>query len=55
MKLGKSRQYEAIAEKLQILADEKHATALKRQARQIQARQRALAKHRSLIKNKKQK
>lgn len=55
MKLGKSRQYAAIAEKLQILADEKHATALKRQARQIQARQRALAKHRSLIKNKKQK
>lgn len=44
MKLGKGRQYQAIAEKLQILANEQHAAALKRQARQIQARNRASVK-----------
>lgn len=44
MKLGKGRQYQAIAAKLQILADEQHAVALKRQARQIQARNRASVK-----------
>ncbi len=44
MKLGKGRQYQAIAQKLQILADEKYAVALKRQARQIQARNRAAVK-----------
>ncbi len=44
MKLGKGRQYQAIANKLQILADEKYAAALKRQARQIQARNRAALK-----------
>lgn len=44
LKLGKSRQYQAIAEKLQILADEQHAVALKRQARQLQARNRAALK-----------
>ncbi len=44
MKLGKGRQYQAIAQKLQILADEKYAIALKRRARQIQARNRASVK-----------
>ena len=41
MKLGKGRQYQAIAAKLQILADEQHAVALKKRARQLQARNRA--------------
>lgn len=45
MKLGKGRQYQAIAAKLQILANEQYAVALKRQARQIQAHNRATAKH----------
>ena len=40
LKLGKSRQYEAIANKLRILANEQHAAALKKRARQIQARNR---------------
>lgn len=44
MKLGKGRQYQAIAAKLQILANEQHAAALKRQARQIQARNRVSLK-----------
>lgn len=44
MKLGKGRQYEAIAAKLQILANEQYAVSLKRQARQIQARNRASVK-----------
>ena len=44
MKLGKGRQYAAIAAKLQILANEQHARELKRQARQIQARNRAAVK-----------
>jgi signal transduction histidine kinase len=44
MKLGKGRQYQAIADKLQILANEKYAATLKRQARQIQARNRAKVK-----------
>ena len=44
MKLGKGRQYQAIAAKLQIIANEQHAAALKRQARQIQARNRAAVK-----------
>lgn len=44
MKLGKGRQYQAIAAKLQILANEKYAVALKRQARQIQAQNRASMK-----------
>lgn len=44
MKLGKGRQYQAIAAKLQILANEQYAVALKRQARQIQAHNRASAK-----------
>lgn len=43
MKLGKGRQYQAIAAKLQILANEQYAHELKRQARQIQARNRASA------------
>ena len=45
MKLGKGRQYQAIADKLQILANEQYALALKRRARQIQAQNRAAAKH----------
>jgi len=44
MKLGKGRQYQAIAAKLQILANEQYAQSLKRQARQIQAHNRASAK-----------
>ena len=44
MKLGKGRQYQAIASKLQILANEQYAQALKRQARQIQAHNRTAAK-----------
>jgi len=40
MKVGKGRQYQAIADKLQILANEQHAAALKRRARQIQAQNR---------------
>ena len=44
LKLGKGRQYQAIAEKLQILANEQHAAALKRRARQIQARNRTTLK-----------
>jgi len=44
LKLGKSRQYQSIAEKLQILANEQHAAALKKRARQIQARNRAAVK-----------
>ena len=44
MKLGKGRQYQAIAAKLQILANEQYAQSLKRQARQIQAYNRASAK-----------
>lgn len=44
MKLGKGKQYQAIAAKLQILANEQYAVALKRQARQIQAHNRAAAK-----------
>jgi len=44
MKLGKGRQYQAIADKLQILADEQHAVALKRKARQLQARNRTSLK-----------
>lgn len=44
MKLGKGKQYQAIAEKLQILANEQYAQSLKRQARQIQAHNRASAK-----------
>ena len=48
MKLGKGRQYQAIAAKLQILANEQYAQSLKRQARQIQAHNRASAIERSL-------
>ncbi|MCM1404401.1 MAG: hypothetical protein NC133_02790 [Prevotella sp.] len=44
MKLGKGRQYQAIATKLQILADAQHANALKRQARLQKARSRASVK-----------
>lgn len=44
LKLGKSRQYEAIAAKLQILADEQHAVALKRKARRMQAQNRSKLK-----------
>ena len=44
MKLGKGKQYQAIAAKLQILANEQYAQSLKRQARQIQAHNRASAK-----------
>ena len=44
LKLGKSRQYEAIASKLRILANEQHAAALKKRARQIQARNRTSLK-----------
>ena len=44
MKLGKGKQYQAIADKLQILANEQYAQSLKRQARQIQAHNRAAAK-----------
>ncbi len=44
LKLGKSRQYEAIAAKLQVLANEQHAAALKKRARQIQARNRTTLK-----------
>ena len=44
MKLGKGRQYQAIAAKLQILANEQYAQSLKRQARQIQAHNRASKK-----------
>ncbi len=44
LKLGKSRQYEAIATKLRILANEQHAAALKKRARQIQARNRTTLK-----------
>jgi len=44
MKVGKGRQYQAIADKLQILANEQHAAALKRRARQIQAQNRHSAK-----------
>ena len=44
MKLGKGRQYQAIAAKLQILANEQYAQSLKRQARQIQTHNRAAAK-----------
>ncbi len=44
MKLGKGRQYQAIAAKLQILADAQHAAELKRQARRLQARNRASVK-----------
>ncbi|MBO4823369.1 MAG: hypothetical protein J5580_02265 [Clostridia bacterium] len=44
MKLGKGKQYQAIAAKLQILANEQYAQSLKRQARQIQAHNRAAAK-----------
>ncbi|MCQ2381765.1 MAG: hypothetical protein MJ054_00490 [Clostridia bacterium] len=45
MKLGKGRQYKSIANKLQILANEKYAVALKRKARQIQANNRASGKN----------
>ncbi len=44
MKLGKGKQYQAIAAKLQILANEQYAQSLKRQARQIQSHNRASAK-----------
>lgn len=55
MKLGKGRQYQSIAAKLQILADEQQAAALKRRARQIQARNRLSSKKaiaRKIIKEK---
>lgn len=55
MKLGKGRQYQSIAAKLQILADEQQAVALKRRARQIQARNRLSSKKaiaRKIIKEK---
>ena len=44
LKLGKGKQYQAIAAKLQILANEQYAQSLKRQARQIQAHNRTSAK-----------
>ncbi len=44
MKLGKGKQYQAIAAKLQILANEQYAQNLKRQARQIQAHNRTSKK-----------
>ena len=50
MKLGKGKQYQAIAEKLQILANEQYAQSLKRQARQIQAHNRTSAKKKVLDK-----
>ncbi len=43
-KLGKGKQYRAIAEKLQILANEKHTAATKRAARLAKARARAQVK-----------
>lgn len=48
LKLGKGKQYQAIAAKLQILANEQYAVALKRQARQIQARNRKSAKQNTI-------
>ena len=50
MKLGKGKQYQAIAEKLQILANEQYAVALKRQARQIQAQNRKSTKKNTINK-----
>ncbi len=44
MKLGKGRQYQAIAAKLQILANAQHAAELKRQVRLQKARSRASVK-----------
>lgn len=44
MKVGKGRQYQSIANKLQILANEQQAIALKRRARQIQAQNRKSSK-----------
>ena len=43
-KLGKGKQYQAIAAKLQILAEEKHAAAEKRAARLAKSRARAKVK-----------